>query len=455
MSLEAAFMVPHPPLIVKEVGKGEEEKLKDTIKSYEQVADEIAKINPETIIISSPHAMYHATTFYLDYNHELIGSFANFNASEVKFKEEVDEELINTIEEISLSKSFPCHKKNETELDHGSMVPLYFIRKKQPKSKIVILGLSASPLIENYKMGMIIKEAIDKLNRKVVYVASGDLSHKLQEYGPYGLSKEGPIYDERIMEVCSNKEFDKLLEFDEEFLDKAAECGHRSFTIMAGTLDGLDVDAKKLSHEDITGVGYGICTFYPKGTNPNRKFYDKYVNNYKEKNKSNDELVNLAKDTIYNYIVNKKIIDIPENTSDYLLNNKSGVFVSIHKFGNLRGCIGTFLPTKDNIALEIINNAISASTKDYRFNPITKDELDFLNINVDVLTTPEYIESKEQLDPKKYGVIVSSGYKRGLLLPDLEGIDDIDEQIAIAKQKAGIDEFEKIELQRFEVVRHK
>jgi len=335
------------------------------------------------------------------------------------------------------------------------MVPLYFIRKKLPKCKIVVLGLTALPLIENYKMGMIIKEAIDKLDRKVVYVASGDLSHKLQEYGPYGLSKEGPIYDKKIMDICSKKEFYKLLEFDEDFLDKAAECGHRSFTIMAGTLDGLDVDAKMLSHEDITGIGYGICAFYPIKKDDNRKFYDKYVKKYKEENNSTDELVNLAKDTIYNYIVNKKIIDIPSNISEYLLNNKAGVFVSIHKFGNLRGCIGTFLPTKDNIALEIINNAISASTKDYRFNPITKEELDFLKINVDVLSTPEYIDSKEQLDPKKYGVIVSSGYKRGLLLPDLEGIDDIDEQIAIAKRKAGIDELEKIELQRFEVIRHK
>jgi AmmeMemoRadiSam system protein A len=135
------------------------------------------------------------------------------------------------------------------------------------------------------------------------------------------------------------------------------------------------------------------------------------------------------------------------------MKDKAGVFVSIHKFGSLRGCIGTFLPTTDSIAEEIIQNAISASTKDPRFRPITKDELPYLEVNVDVLSKP-VPTTKEELDPKKYGVIVTQGYKRGLLLPDLDGVDTIDEQISIAKQKAGITTGE-IELQRFEVIRHK
>ena len=137
-----------------------------------------------------------------------------------------------------------------------------------------------------------------------------------------------------------------------------------------------------------------------------------------------------------------------------MLKTRAGAFVSIHKHGKLRGCIGTIAPTADNVAQEIIHNAISAATKDPRFDPITEDELKWLEINVDVLGKPEKISSIKELDVKRYGVIVSSGYKRGLLLPDLDGVDTPEEQVAIAMKKGGIRESDHYTLERFEVVRH-
>ncbi len=138
-----------------------------------------------------------------------------------------------------------------------------------------------------------------------------------------------------------------------------------------------------------------------------------------------------------------------------LLETEAGAFVSLHKHGALRGCIGTFLPTTECVASEILQNAISASTQDPRFEPVTPDEIDELEINVDVLSTPESVPDASMLDQKRYGVIVTSGYKRGLLLPDLEGVDTVEQQIAIACRKAGIRDGETISLQRFEVIRHK
>lgn len=452
MSIEASFMVPHPPLIVHEIGKGSEQKITKTKEAYERVAEEIARINPETIIISSPHTCYFSDYFYISTGDTVKGDFSNFNAKEVSFTEELDNELIDEIEKIAKENNFPAGRHNEVELDHGTMVPLYFIRKKLPHTKLIFVGLSTLPLIDNYKFGMIIKEAVNKLNRRVVFIASGDLSHKLQEYGPYGFIKEGPIYDKRIMDTMSQANFNELLEYDEVFLDKAAECGHRSFTIMAGALDGIEVKPTFLSHEDITGVGYGICTFYPIKENKERNFLDKYLDN-KKVPISNDEYVKLAVASITSYITKKEKLSIPDNLPKEMLNEKAGVFVSIHKFDNLRGCIGTFLPTTNSIAEEIINNAISASTKDPRFNPITQDEIPYLEVNVDILSTP-VPTTKEELNPKKYGIIVKEGYKRGLLLPDLEGVDTVDEQIAIAKHKAGITS-NNISLERFEVIRHK
>ena len=460
MSIIKSYMLPHPPMIIPEIGEGREKQIKKTIESYEKIAKEISEIKPETIIISSPHAPMYSDYFYISSSIPVVGDFSKFGVPNISFNETLDTELIDEICKISEEKDFPAGLiKNPPSLDHGTMVPLYFIKKYYNDFNLVVIGLSTLPLVDNYKMGQIIKEAIDNTNKKVVYIASGDLSHKLQEYGPYGYVKEGPEYDKKIMEVCGNADFKELFNFDSVFLEKAAECGHRSFTIMAGALDGLNVEAKKLSHEDITGVGYGICTFTPKEKNRERNLLDAYLKDKKEEIQKqieqSDEYVKLARETIENYIKYNKVIELSSSISKELLDNQSGVFVSIHKHDTLRGCIGTTGPTTNSVAEEIISNAIKASTQDPRFTAITKEELEWLEIKVDVLNPPEKIKSKEELDIKKYGVIVSSGFKRGLLLPDLEGIDTIDQQISIAMKKANIKSDEKISLERFEVIRHK
>ena len=168
-----------------------------------------------------------------------------------------------------------------------------------------------------------------------------------------------------------------------------------------------------------------------------------------------DPYVALAKKTIHTYITTGKILCVPDNLPEEMLKTKAGAFVSIHKNDSLRGCIGTILATTDCIAKEIIQNAISASTKDPRFAPITEEELDSLVISVDVLSVPEDISSPSQLDVKRYGVIVTKGFRRGLLLPDLEGVKTVEDQIAISKMKAGIGADEEVRLQRFEVIRHR
>lgn len=467
MPVLASFMVPHPPLIVPEVGRGGEKEVELTIRSYEKVADEIAKIRPETIVITSPHSILYGDYFHISPGKSAKGSFANFRAPSVKFFEEYDGDLVDKISEIAYHEDFPCGTLGEEDkdLDHGTMVPLWFIRNKYKEGKIVRIGLSGLPLTDHYKLGTIIARAVNALDRKVVFVASGDLSHKLQDYGPYGFAKEGPEYDERIMDVMGRAAFGELFDFDEAFCDKAAECGHRSFVIMAGAWDGKRVKATAYSHEDVTGVGYGICSFYPEdgddeGKNADRKFL---AIRLKEKEKeieeqiaSSDEYVRLARKTIETYIrTGEKIRPAEMDLPSELTERRAGAFVSIHKQGLLRGCIGTIGPTMKNLAQEIVTNAISASTRDPRFDPIRESELPWLEINVDVLGEAEDIDSIDQLDVKRYGVIVSTrDGRRGLLLPDLDGVDTPEEQVSIAMRKGGIQKHEKYFLQRFEVVRH-
>ena len=163
----------------------------------------------------------------------------------------------------------------------------------------------------------------------------------------------------------------------------------------------------------------------------------------------------LAKEAISVYLREKREISPPAEFPKEF-QKKAGVFVSLHKKGRLRGCIGTYLPTQKNIICEIIKNAISAATRDPRFPPMEKNELKDVEISVDVLSQPEQIYSEDDLDPKKYGVIVSKGWQKGLLLPDLEGVDTVERQIEIAKQKAGLWRVpnEELEIQRFIVTRY-
>ena len=461
MPVLAAYMVPHPPMIVPDIGRGSEKQITKTIRAYEAVAEEIAQLKPETVILSSPHSVLYADYFHVSPGKAAKGDFSRFGAGKVSFQETYDEELVKKICSLADAKGFPAGTLGERDrhLDHGTMVPLYFIEQEYRDFKLIRIGLSGLSLAEHYAFGQIIREAVEQTGRRVVYIASGDLSHKLQEYGPYGFAPEGPEYDWRIMDVCGRGAFGELFDFEESFCDKAAECGHRSFVIMAGVLDGQEVEAKELSHEDVTGVGYGICTFRPGKVSEERRFLVRWRQEQAEKlaeqRAKEDGYVRLARETIEKYVSARERNTVPDWAPAEMTERRAGVFVSIHKDGRLRGCIGTILPVYGSVAEEIIHNAVSASTRDPRFDPVRPDELNKLEINVDVLTSPERIESKDELDVKRYGVIVSAGGKRGLLLPDLDGVDTVDEQVDIAMRKGGISPREKITLERFEVIRHR
>jgi len=477
MAVLAAFIVPHPPMIIPEIGKEAIKKIAKTQEAYEEVSRQIAELKPDTIVITSPHSVMYADCFHISPGKKAFGSFERFGVNEVCFEEEYDIELAGKIESFS-GKTYGSGNGNDPDkqdekyvnpiittlgerdaaLDHGTLVPLFFIRKNYKEGKILRIGLSGLPFEDHYRLGQIIKEAADELGRNIVFVASGDLSHKLKEYGPYGFAKEGVEYDDKLINVCKRGALGELMDFDRHFCDKAAECGHRSFVIMSGALDAYDVKAKVYSHEDITGVGYGICSFYPEGPNKEREFLRIRLERQKkeaaERRANEDAYVKLARKTVEAFIREGRITEIPKDLPPEMLDQKAGAFVSIHEKGRLRGCIGTILPTTDSVAKEIVQNAISAASKDPRFEPVREDELEFLEISVDILGEPEDIGSSDQLDVKRYGVIVSSKNKRGLLLPDLEGVDTVEEQIAIARSKAGILDNEEFTLKRFEVIRH-
>lgn len=463
MGILAAVMVPHPPLIVPEVGRGEEEKIKDTIRSFTKAAELIAGLKPETVLILSPHSAFYSDYFHISPGRSASGDLSKFGAHRVTFDVRYDSEFVLELEKMARIESIEAGTMGEREknLDHATTVPLYFLKKAFGgfiPCRIVRIGLSGMPLEEHYRFGALIKKTAELLGRNICVIASGDLSHVLKREGPYGYRSEGREYDKRIMDVMSRAAFSELFDFNDSFCERAAECGHRSFTIMAGCFDGLSVKAEMLSYEGPFGVGYGICTFIPGEPDQTRKFLLTQEMGSGEKmdkiKKEESPYVRLARETVERYVDEGKRLSVPEYLPEEALTRRAGTFVSLKKFGQLRGCIGTISPAEANISEEIIHNAISASTRDPRFPPVSPSELKDLDYSVDVLGETEDIDSPEELDVKKYGVIVSSGYRRGLLLPNLEGIDDVEDQISIAMQKAGIRKGERIRLQRFEVVRY-
>lgn len=461
MSVLAAFIVPHPPIILPEVGKGEETRIQSTINSYKQVAQEIKGLDPDLIVITSPHANLHADWFEVSRGANALGNLKRFGVQTVETSVNYDHSFVDElIKQASLSK-FPARtsKNIREELDHGTLIPLAFIQAEIPNVKIVRIGLSSLPFTDHYRLGQLIARTSDVLQKKIVVVASGDLSHKLTFEGPYGYVKEGPIFDKKVTDSMKNGDFIQFLKLDPEFCEKAAECGLRSFIIMAGTLDRKAVSSALLSYEGPFGVGYAVASFYVVSNDDQRDFLNQYSAQHKierDLQKANEDIyVQLARYSVETYVRTGIQAQLPSDLPFELLHNRAGVFVSLHKFDELRGCVGTIVPTKRSIADEINSNGILACSEDHRFPPVHLDELDDIDYSVDVLGKSEPIKSKKELDVHRYGVIVSDGYRRGLLLPDLEGVDTVEQQVSIALRKAGLNYDEPYELERFEVVRHK
>ncbi len=454
MSIVAAFAVPHPPLIIPGVGSGKE-KIASTIAAYDEVGRRVAELAPDTVVISSPHAVMYADYIHISPGRGAQGGFSMFGAPQARYEAVYDQEFVRALAHACAQEglSAGCEGERDPTLDHGTMIPLHFIQRHTKDFQVVRMGISGLSPEDHYRMGMLVQRVARELGRRVAYVASGDLSHKLLKSGPYGFAPEGPQFDEKVTHAFSTGDLLPLLTMDRGFAERAAECGLRSFQIMAGALDRTAIKPELLSYEGPFGVGYGVAAFTPvgeEGADESRALLEQYEAFHKadlaRRRASEDPYVSLARLSLETYV----------REPAELLSIRAGAFVSLKKDGELRGCIGTIAPTQDNLAEEICANAISAGRHDPRFPPVTAGEMDELVYDVDVLGAPEAVKSADQLDPERYGVIVScADGRRGLLLPDLDGVDTVAEQLRIAAAKGHIDlKRDDCLLERFEVVRH-
>ncbi|AFQ42521.1 AmmeMemoRadiSam system protein A [Desulfosporosinus meridiei] len=418
MSLVYTIFVPHPPLLVPEVGKGEERKCQASLDSYREISNRIAQAGVETVILVSPHAPLVKDGMTLVVDDNIQGSFAQFGAPQVSLSFATDPLVREQFQ--NLSGVIPI----QGSIDHGAFVPLYFLQKAGWKGQVVLLGM---PLKQPEDYGLRIGQILEELPGRYALIASGDLSHRLREDGPYGFASAGPEFDQFIVKTLQ-RDTRKIADLPADLVEQAAECGYRSLLLALAAKEGAP---EVLSYEGPFGVGYLVADLYHSSPLP--QWARRCLGTYLEKG-------------------DQGVLDLPAPlTSEFSV--RRGCFVTLKQGGNLRGCIGTTEPWQENLALEIQHNAIAAGTQDPRFRPVRAEELDSLSFTVDVLGELEKIDGPEELDPWRYGVVVRQRGKSGLLLPHLEGVDTVAEQISIAQQKAGIYEG-SVELWRFEVKRH-
>ncbi|MGS0765714.1 AmmeMemoRadiSam system protein A [Syntrophomonas curvata] len=460
-----AALSPHPPLLVPEIGG---ERIKDvagSVAGMRQMARELADSCPETVIFITPHGNVFADAISALADSQLKGDFSNFGNHNQGTSCKNDKALLKNIalragsadiSMVLLDQDTALRNQLNPRLDHGVLVPWYYLEEAGlVEVNIVPISVAFLSLLELYRFGTIIRDAADALGRRVAIVASGDMSHRLKDEGPYDYHPDGKRFDAEVKTCLEQGDVAAFLNISEELRSNAGECGYRSLVIMFGALDGRGFTPKVFSYEGPFGVGYLVAGFLPEaeGKSLLEELQQKKREEISQSRDNESIPVRWARMILENYTRYREIPPIPQEM-EVLRQQRAGTFVSLKKNGQLRGCIGTTEAVYGDLAQEIARNAISAGTSDPRFPPVGAEELDDIIYSVDVLGEAEPC-SREDLDPVKYGVIVSKGRRRGLLLPDLEGVDTVEEQVYIALNKAGIAPSEDYKIERFRVTRYK
>ena len=458
-SVVFAGIAPHPPIMVPEVGHDAIAEVRGSIEAMQELTRRIIESGAETVVIVSPHAPLDMRAFVAYEDAQLYGDFANFRAPDARVEAPLDEELLQAITRASSQEGYEVMRIHGYDLDHGTAVPLYFLQRNGWRGRVVALGYSFLSDEDHLRFGSSIKRAADEVGRQTAFVASGDLSHRLKPEAPAGYNPQAYLFDQEVVEAIRDAAPERIVNIERNLRKMAGECGYRSMLIALGLTEKIEQRCEVLNYEAPFGVGYLVAQLAREeaidkdlATSPSKSELTKQVAEQQE----HEVLTRLARQAVETFVRERRLIEKPAMT-DPKLEQRAACFVSIKTDeGDLRGCIGTIEPVKETLAEELIANAVSSATRDPRFAPVAPAELAHLRYSVDVLSAPEPAKL-EDLDPKIYGVIVEdeTGSRRGLLLPDLQGIETASQQVDIAARKAGVAPATPLKLFRFRVERYR
>lgn len=428
MSLLIAGLAPHPPLLIPEIGRDRIDSVQATRSALEELCTEIADASPETLVLVTPHGPVDPQAVSLVTGDRVAGNFARFGAPQIGLDVEVDAPLTRSLADFAQQQGLAV-RLVEGELDHGLLVPLSYLRRAGLRCPCVLVTISGRSLRHHLQLGRALAAAVNACGRHVALIASGDLSHRLSQDGPYGFDEMGPRFDRHVVKNLDPLDPDALVETPESMVRRAGVCGLRPLATLLGVLP-REVRSRVLSYEGPFGVGYAVARLEPV-----------------------PPPVRLARQAVEAYVTRGCVIRAPDNPEP-VLREPRAAFVTLRRKHKLRGCIGTVQPICDSLAEEIIRNAVAACSRDPRFSPVGRAELPELGYEVSALDPPEPIAGTDELDPDRYGVyVVSREHPRrtGLLLPGIPQIRTVEQQLDTVLLKAGIRVDEPVKMFRFQV----
>ncbi|MFZ4774257.1 MAG: AmmeMemoRadiSam system protein A [Terrimicrobiaceae bacterium] len=442
-----AVLMPHAPVLVPEVGEDRGRAADASCLAMSRAAEFVMAHRPEQLLVISPHSPRRLRAFGIWMEDPLEGSFAAFGAPRAGVSLPLDRDLVRAIGEEATARRMETWEIRHVPLDHGALVPLWFLAEAGWSGPTTIVSLSVSENDGLSDFGAVIAAAAEGTSSRLAIVASGDMSHRLRPNAPCGFHPQAHQFDETFIRLIQAGDYRKIRDIDPELRELAAEDAVDSTLIAAAAANWKTTGHQVLSYEGPFGVGYGVALLFsgnpasaevPAAKSPGDKC-------------EGSQLPQIARQSVEAALRGGR--DQPPAPAGEYLHGQRGVFVTIReRGGQLRGCVGTIDATAPNIVVETWRNARLAALQNHRFSPVASDELDNLRFEVSVIHSQEDISSEAEMDPQRYGIIVSArDGRRGLLLPGIEEITTPAEQLSYARIKGGIDPGEPLTLQRFQV----
>src|ERR1700682_2599991 len=425
----AGALVAHPPILLAEVGGAQSGRVRATADAMRELDGILSTVDAALAVVISPHSPSSMTSLPVRPAAHAAGARSRVWAPQIRFEGQVDVALAAALVADGQRAGFSLTWAEETELDHGVVVPLHSLVQTMANKRFIFLGVSGWPLHRFVEFGAWLQGRLR--DRSAILIASGDLSHRLTPDAPYGFRPEGPVFDRLVIDALRAREWEQIEALDPDLVEEAAECGLRPLAILLGAARAANLHSQVLSYEGPFGVGYPVVAFTASGVP-----------------KIALDIQTLGRHAIDTYLRTRQLIEPPEPIP-IELQAPSAVFVTLRKDGELRGCVGSVRPTEATAAHELIRCAVASAVRDPRFDPVRLDEVGALTIKVQLLDPPEPISDISGLNPRTHGIIVRRGDRQALLLPGIEGIDTPEQQLRAACEKAGINRNAPVELERF------
>lgn len=454
----AAVLMPHAPVLIPEVGCGRERQAARTVDALHTMATELVRRRPGAIVVISPHSPRRPGKFGLWKSAVLAGDMARFGHPETTLELANDLELVRHLEAALAARSLPNWGIPEGPLDHGAFVPLSFLVRAGWHGPTVVMGLNLPGEGGWRSAGSAIAEAVALRGGEVVVLASGDMSHRLLPGAPAGYDPRAVEFDREFVRLIEAGDFAGLARIDPALQEDAAEDVVDSSLIAAHAIGLRNAAHQVLSYEGPFGVGYCVARLFREATD--EESYTRAASSGHEpltrsltvdSSHGGQCLPAVAREAVL-----ERLRGIPANGHwplNEFLDRSAGVFVTIRRRGGeLRGCRGTIIGRQRNLVEETRAVAVMSALNDDRFPPLDAAELDDLRFEVSVLNPAEPVPTLHDLDPARYGLIISTADgRRGLMLPAVEGLDTVEAQLSATRRKAGIAPGEAVSLARFTV----